>query len=196
MFKKISVIALLLSLVLSLAGCMGGGGATLDEVSKESVVRIEDFLGEASSYYQLADSSLVISETTDKAKVLDAYINAATELKAVPDELVNSYVESFKAAVDASADEEELKTTAKSLIKEELVIHLAYSALKCAAITDEMRTDMAKKIAAELNCDTAAIFTPGNSTYTVDTAIKEDLIKEKLESAWDKANGTTEESAE
>ena len=55
---------------------------------------------------------------------------------------------------------------------------------------------MAKKIAAELDCDIAAIFTPGNDTYTVDTAIKEDLVKKKLEAAWDKANGTAEESKE
>ena len=188
MLKKIASITLVLCAVLSLTGCFGGGNAKLDDVSKEQLVRIEDYLDEAGSYFQLADSSLVISDTKDKAAVLDAYIDAATEAKALPEELVNSYVNSFKAGIEESVDEKELKSVATSLIKEELVIHLAYSALKCDKITDEMRTEKAKEIAAELGCDIAAIFTPGNSTYTVDTAVKESLVKAKLETAWDKAN--------
>ena len=186
--KRIASLTLVLCVALSLVGCVGGAGAKLDEVSKETFVRIEDFLGEAGSYFQLADSSLVINDTKDKAKVLDAYIAAATETKALPEDLVNSYVNSFKAGIEESVDEKEIKAVAASLIKEELVIHLAYSALKCAEITDAMRSEKAKEIAAELNCDIAAIFTPGNNTYTVDTAVKESLVKEKLESAWDKAN--------
>lgn len=194
MIKKTVAIALIMTLALSLAGCFGSGGGILDEVSKDEVVRIEDFLGEASSYFQLADSSLVIADTKAKDDVLDAYIDAASSLKELPAELVDSYVNSFKAGVEESVADEEISNIAKNLIKEELVIHLAYTALKCDEITDEMRSDMAKKIAAELNCDVAAIYTPGNNTYTVDTAVKEDLVKAKLETAWENANGSAETS--
>jgi len=187
MLKKITLAALVIALTLSFAGC-GGSKPKLDDVSNEAMVRIEDYLDEAGSYFQLADSSLVISDTKDKGAVLDAYIDAATAGKALPEELINTYVNSFKAGIEESVDEKELKDIAGALIKEELVIHLAYSALKCAEITDEMRNEKAKEIAAELDCDIAAIFTPGNNTYTVDTAVKEALVKEKLETAWDKAN--------
>ena len=59
-----------------------------------------------------------------------------------------------------------------------------------------MRADMAKKIAAELGCDVAAIYTPGNDTYIVDTAIKGDMLEKYLLAEWDKDNGgnTTETS--
>lgn len=187
MLKKITLAALVLCLALSFVGCTGGN-AKLDDVSNEAMVRIEDYLDEAGAYFSLADSSLVISDTADKADVLEAYIDAATAGKALPEELIDTYVNSFKAGIDESVDEKELEAVAGSLIKEELVIHLAYSALKCPEITDEMRSEKAAEIAKELGCDTAAIFTPGNNTYTVDTAVKEALVKEKLEAAWDKAN--------
>ena len=161
MLKKIITIALVLSLTFSLAGCMAGGGSTLDEVSKDAVVRIEDYLADASVYFSLADTSKALA-SAKRDEVFDAYVDAAKAQKDLPAELVESYVNSFKAGVEESVDDKALDETAKNLIREELVVHLAYNTFEFEKITDKMRADMAKKIAAELGCDVAAIFVLGN----------------------------------
>lgn len=188
MFKKIITIALVLSFTLSLAGCMAGGGGTLDEVSKDAVVHIEDYLSDASVYFSLADTSKALA-SVKRDGVFDAYVDAAKSQKDLPEELVKSYVDSFKAGVEESVDDKALDETAKNLIKEELVVHLAYNTFEFDKITDQMRADMAKKLAAELGCDTAAIYTPGNDTYIVDTAIKGEMLEKYLLAEWDKDNG-------
>lgn len=195
MFKRFFAITLILAFVLSLAGCFGS--AEKMEITDEKVVRIKDYLGSASTYYNVAGSSDAAENAKNRDDALKAYIDAAKETGTkIPEELIKSYVDSFKANVDASADEKDLEATAKALIKEELVIHIAYEGnADFPRITDDMRVDMAKKLAAELNCDVAAIFTPGNDTYTVDTAIKEELVKKHLLAKWDSKHGnTTEES--
>lgn len=186
MLKRVIVLIMVLAVSFSFAGCFGGGKATLDEVSKDAVVQIQDYLEEAGSYFQLADSSLVIAEAAAKEDVFDAYIAAATSLKALPEELVNSYVESYKAGFEESVADEELKKHAESLIKSEMVISLAHKALKCGEISNEMRTAKAAELAEQLGVDSAAIYTPGNDTYLVDSAIMEEQVKAKLEAAWEK----------
>lgn len=191
MLKKIISVALMLALALSLASCMGGGTAKLDEVSKDPVVSIESYLEEANVYFSLAPDMNKAIKGATYATVLEAYINAAKEEKELPAELIESYVNSAKEQLEESADDKVLDKAAKNLIKAELVIHLAYNSLDLGEITDTMRTEMAQEIARELDCDAAAIFTPGNSTYLVDSAIKEDLLKEYLLEALITANGGT-----
>lgn len=202
MSKRICAVLLAVIALLSLCSCMGNTKATEDEQSKDVAIRINAYLEDAGDYFTVIAPGKVVEGDVKKEDVLKAYINAATKKKDLPEELVNSYMESFgayfeastdaSASKDESADDKELKEAAINLIKSEMVIHLAAEQY-AIEIKPEDEKAMAAKLAKELGCKEEAIYTEGGDNYLVKCAIKEDLVKTELEKEWDRAHPQADE---
>lgn len=203
MTKRICAVLLVVIALLSLCSCMGNTKATEDEQSKDAAIRINAYLEDAGDYFTVIAPGKVVEGDVKKENVLQAYIDAATAKKDLPEELVNSYMESFgayfEASTDASADKDEsaddkeLKEAAISLIKSEMVIHLAAEQY-AIEIKPEDEKAIAEKLAKELGCEEEAIYTEGGDNYLVKCAIKEKLVTAELEKEWDRAHPQENES--
>lgn len=198
MTKRICALLLVVIALVSLSSCMGGSKPAEDEQSRDAAIRIEAFLEDASDYFTVIAPGKVVEGDIKKEDVLQAYIDAATKKKDLPDELVKSYMESFglyfDVSTDTSGEDKELKETAIELIKSEMVIHLAAEqyAVKIEAKDEKA---MAEKLAKELGCKVEALYTEGGENYIVKCAIKEELVTAELEKEWEKAHPTSEEAS-
>jgi len=208
--KKLIALLMIFALSVSMVACGGTGGVKTDKREQANVAKIQDYLGDAGLYFTLVKEENVLESTTDKENAFNDYVKAAKQNKDLPEELVNSYVESYKkgltgvasVAEDDSKANEEIKNTAKNHIKEEMVVELAYAFFSDAEITNEMREAKATELASTGKYDKAALYTPGNDTYLIDSIIKADVVKAELEAEWESIHGgassedtSTEESS-
>ena len=193
MVKRICAILLIVSALLSLSACMGGGDTKTDEQSTDVAVRIESYLDKADTYFNVLDTNAVIPSVKNKEDVLKVYIEKATAKEELPKDLVNSYIESYKAyfgseASDTSAEDSKLKDEAVSLIKSEMVIYIAADRFGCNEISKEDEVKKAKELAALYSTSESAFYTEGADNYVVKSAIREERVKAELEAAFDNAN--------
>ena len=207
MFKKISVVLVALCALLSLTACFGSAQGKADEQSDDTVVRIESYLPDSKDYFDIGDITEIVKNTEKREDVLNSLIKAATTDKALPEELVNSYVESFKAyftdgsagassadsadSADSSesADDKALKAEAEALIKKEMVIYAAdTSVFKFPEITKEEEKKKAEELAAVYKTDVKVFYTEGEENYIVKSAIREQRVTEKLQERWDETH--------
>ncbi len=176
--------------------------AKVDDQSKDAAVSIEAYLADADKYYNVLDTGAVIPSVKNKEDVLKVYIEKATAKEKLPEELVKSYVDSYKAyfgteASDESAEDSKLTEEATSLIKSEMVVYIAADRFGCNEISKEDEIKKADELAAIYKTDRAAFYTEGGENYIVKSAIREERVKAELEKAYDAANGTENtESAE
>lgn len=192
MAKKLFALTLALAAVLSLSACMGSTTVRTDEQSAEAAEHIENYLEKAGSYFNVPDSGVVIPNVKEGDDVLKVYIDMATAKEPLPEALVDSYVKSFKAyfetSGEASENDDALKNEAEDLIKSEMVIYMAAENFGCSTITAEEEKAKAEQLAAAYKTGVDAFYTEGGDNYVVKSAIREDRVREKLQSLLDSAS--------
>lgn len=186
MAKKIGALILVLAAVLALNACVGSGTVKVDEQSNDASVRIESYLESAEDYFTVPDTSVILQKVEKKEDALNVLIEESAAKRDLPEELVNSYVESFRAyfggdASDASEDDTALEDEAKSLIKSEMVIYIAYERFQLGQITAEDMKAKAEELAGQYSTDASSFYTEGGDNYVVQSAIREERVKAKLE---------------
>lgn len=181
MTKKLIAALLAVFALLSFTACVSSSSGSVDDQSADAVVNIEKYLENADEYFSVKDTSVVLKDATGD-DLLSLYIESATAKKDLPDELVNSYVESYRSYFgDSSADDEALKQSAENLIKTEMVIYIAAENFNVAVITAEDEAAMAKTLADKYGVDESALYTEGDTNYIVKSAIREQRVTEKLQ---------------
>lgn len=179
MTKKLIAAFLAVFTLLSFTACVSSSSGTADEQSADAVVNIEKYLENAEEYFSVKDTAVVLENATGD-DLLTQYIEKATTKKALPEELVKSYVESYKSYFgEASDGDDALRANAESLIKSEMVIYIAAEKFGIE-ITAEEEAAMAKTLADKYGVDESALYTEGDTNYIVKSAIREEKVEKYL----------------
>lgn len=196
MFKK--YIALLLAAIMCMgvfAGCTYQYAPTDISAPEAETETIAKYLNEDTVKYftvhSLVDMREKYAKNSDEYEdddaLFDAYIGYAGESpKDLPEALVDSYVSAFAGDLSSS---EEAETLAKQLIKEEMVVYLAFLSvdeLKSLSFNDNVREAAFDDLKKEGVLDQNSEFVSGQKEYyAVDSYIKQQLIiayiKDELE---------------
>lgn len=176
MTKRIIALVMLIALCASLVGC-GTKGAPDVKKPKEQIVNIEDYINNGTAYF-MPDMSYAMQAIMEKElsrdEAFNEFVGTWGENVALPDELVKSYADKL-IANNEGMSEDEAKKLAVSLIKEELVVAMAFKTL-CGdeAITDDVRANAAADfgLAAEESEDASVV----SESYALDAFIKQQTI--------------------
>lgn len=181
MTKKIIAALLAVFALLSFTACASSGSGSVDSQSADAVVNIEEYLPNADEYFSVKDTTVVFDGATD-GDLLALYIEKATPKKDLPEELVNSYIESYKSYFgEVSEGDEALRKNAEELIKTEMVIYIAAEKFGVDKITAEEEAAMAKTLADKYGVDESALYTEGGTNYVVKSAVREAHVRKVLE---------------
>ena len=140
MSKRIFTFVILLAICASFVGC--AEGAPNVKAPEEQLVDIQDYLGKNTVYFMpdLDFAKQAISqEGLNGDAAFNAFVATWGEYAPLPEALVKSYTDKLMAS-NEGMKEEEAQELAKTLIKEEMVVAMAFRTL-CddKAITDEVR---------------------------------------------------------
>lgn len=190
MTKKLIAALLAVFALLSFTACVSSSSGSVDDQSAEGVVNIENYLANAGDYFSVMDTAFVFDGADDTEDLLTLYIDKAKAEKDLPDELVNSYIESYKNYFGDASDDEALRESAENLIKTEMVIYIAAKNFG-VEITAEDEAAMAKTLADKYGVDESALYTEGDTNYIVKSAIREERVREKLQEIYSGHHNTS-----
>lgn len=191
MTKKLIAALLAVFALLSFTACVSSSSGSVDEQSAGGVVNIENYLKDAEQYFSVKDTAEAFKNASGTEDLLSLYIDKATAQNDLPDELVNSYIESYKNYFGDTSDDETLRESAENLIKTEMVIYIAAEKFGINEITAEDEAAMAKTLADKYGVDESALYTEGDTNYIVKSAIREERVKEKFQEIYSSHHNTS-----
>lgn len=191
MTKKLIAALLAVFALLSFTACVSSSSGSVDESSAGGVVNIENYLKDAEQYFSVMDTAEAFKDANGTEDLLSLYIDKATAQNDLPDELVNSYIESYKNYFGDTSDDETLRESAENLIKTEMVIYIAAEKFGINEITAEDEAAMAKTLADKYGVDESALYTEGDTNYIVKSAIREERVKEKFQEIYSSHHNTS-----
>lgn len=191
MTKKLIAALLAVFALLSFTACVSSSSGSVDESSAGGVVNIENYLKDAEQYFSVKDTAEAFKNASGTEDLLSLYIDKATVQNDLPDELVNSYIESYKNYFGDTSDDETLRESAENLIKTEMVIYIAAEKFGINEITPEDEAAMAKTLADKYGVDESALYTEGDTNYIVKSAIREERVKEKFQEIYSSHHNTS-----
>lgn len=182
MFKKISVIILVVAICASFASCVTSYAPTVTEsmVDAGNTVSIQDYLGKANTYFSLYNHKSAKNEITATGEdAFNEFLKSCTSNEDLPDELVKSYADKFVQTEESAISQADAEKSAKELIKAELVTYAAYNSIAkdngyATQLTHAMRKAAEKDFGGE-GYEVKEGLSEA-SYYLIDTFIKQKVI--------------------